>query len=104
MKRKQICQIPVGYVAIDADKYAAMQWKLRSLAQENSGLSAQVDVYREEVEKLKAENENLQNQVKTKQASIDYWYELSNKLREKVESYEAQNNETVTGTEASPIH
>lgn len=104
MKRKQICQIPVGYVAIEADKYAAMQWKMRSLAQENSGLSAQVDVYREEVEKLKAENENLQNQVKIQQASIDYWYERSNKLREKVEIYEAQNKEAPTGTEASPIH
>lgn len=104
MKHKQICQIPVGYVAIEADKYAAMQWKMLSLAQENSGLSAQVDVYREEVEKLKEEKENLQNQVNTQKVSTDYWYEQSNIYRKELERYEAQNNATATGTEADTIH
>ena len=59
MKRKQICQIPVGYVAIEADKYAALQWKLRGLAQDNSSLDAKVEEFREEVEKLKEEKEDL---------------------------------------------
>lgn len=104
MKRKQICQIPVGYVAIEADKYAAMQWKLRSLAQENSGLSAQVDVYREEVENLKSAKECLQSQIDVSKSSTDYWYEQANKYRKELERYEAKNNEAVTGTEASPIH